>query len=383
MKMSVATFILVGILMWWLMHTDNSTGSRATPPREHSSPAVEVKVAVPTTATSTATITSATPTTTPTAHTKVPAQIPPPDPIKSATSTPPTSGEIQVVRITYPYNEPALSPEMVNLHARGATVNILCIAGGNEFAPVSGSGVAIADNVILTNAHVGQYVLLQDYSPIDISCLVRTGSPAAVIGRAHVTFISSPWISQHAQDIVKENPTGTGKNDVAILTIEPSANAVGTPPSPITFDSREAIAFQGDTVTIASYPAGFLGGLTIERSLALVSTVASVGELYSFEGNAIDMFSVGGTIVAQGGSSGSAVVNGWGKLVGIITTSSTGKTTSERDLRAITLAHVDRVVRAETGSPLEYLVAHAKEYASLHQNTLKQEADQLTNVILR
>lgn len=43
------------------------------------------------------------------------------------------------------------------------------------------------------------------------------------------------------------------------------------------------------------------------------------------------------------------MVNIWGRMVGIIVTTSEGETTAERDLRAITLAHVDRSLRAHEG----------------------------------
>ncbi len=295
--------------------------------------------------------------------------------------SPPTDG-IHVVRLEHPYNMPSLSMDALNAAARSAVVNILCIAAGNELQPMSASGIVIGNGVILTNAHVAQYVLLQDYSPIAITCLVRNGSPAQVIGQAHIAFISDIWLQTHAPHIISENQTGTGENDVALLTIAPRESN-SPPPIPLPVDSREAVAFQGDVVTIASYPAGFLGGLTIERSLALVSTVASIGKLYSFQGNTIDMFSVGGTIVAQGGSSGSPVLNDHGYAVGMITTSSDGATTDTRDLRALTTSHIDRVLRQEMGMSLSAAVLNAPEYARTHTKNLAAQAKLLTTIIFQ
>ena len=80
-------------------------------------------------------------------------------------------------------------------------------------------------------------------------------------------------------------------------------------------------------------------------NLFITSALATVKEIYTFDGGPrIDLVSVGGTIVSQGGSSGGAIVRMTdGTLNGIIVTASlAGATTAERDLRAITLAHIDR-----------------------------------------
>ena len=68
-------------------------------------------------------------------------------------------------------------------------------------------------------------------------------------------------------------------------------------------------------------------------------------------------WSRGGSIAAQGGSSGGAVVNAWGRLVGLITTTTEGKTTGERDLHAITLNYIDRDSAGLTGMGLAQFLA--------------------------
>jgi hypothetical protein len=79
-------------------------------------------------------------------------------------------------------------------------------------------------------------------------------------------------------------------------------------------------------------------------NLYTASTITTIKNIYTFDGNPqIDLISVGGTIVSQGGSSGGAAVRMQdGSLTGIIVTASSGATTAERDLRAITLAHINR-----------------------------------------
>ena len=46
------------------------------------------------------------------------------------------------------------------------------------------------------------------------------------------------------------------------------------------------------------------------------------------------------------------MVNAWSRLVGIITTTSEGATTGDRDLRGITLAYINRDLITQTGNTL-------------------------------
>src|SRR3989338_8875222 len=66
----------------------------------------------------------------------------------------------------------------LNALARAATVNIFCAMEDSDAA--SGSGVVIDERgIILTNAHIAQYFLLDTYRGKEfVSCTIRTGSPA-------------------------------------------------------------------------------------------------------------------------------------------------------------------------------------------------------------
>ena len=79
------------------------------------------------------------------------------------------------------------------------------------------------------------------------------------------------------------------------------------------------------------------------------SSIVTIGKVYSFHGKGADIFSIGGSVVAQQGSSGGAVVNQYGKLMGLIVTASPGKTTSERNLNALSAYHIDDTLYQETG----------------------------------
>ena len=252
----------------------------------------------------------------------------------------------------------------INLNTREALVNIFCLTKGFHatITPISGSGVIIDKRgVILTNAHIAQYFLLENY-PTDgfVTCLIRTGSPASAEYKASLLYLSPPWINENSRAIVTENPVGTGEHDFALLLID---EALGDKTLTTTFAfvepdlSSEAVVI-GDDLLIGAYPAGFLGGKTIQRDLYVSTALTTAKEIFTFDldDGYLDVISLGGSVVAQQGSSGGAVVNKLGKLIGLISTSSDGETTEERDLRAISLAHIDRSLKEHNNTSLEELL---------------------------
>lgn len=264
-----------------------------------------------------------------------------------------SSPVFEIFRIEKPYSVPPRSFDDVNVTVRGTLVNILCTAPHSaSIRPISGSGVIIDPRgVILTNAHVAQYVLLAQSPRIDLSCIIRVGSPAVAKWKARILFIPPVWVSEHVKEINMSRPLGTGEHDYALLRITGSVD--GSPlPAAFPFlssDTREVIGFLGDPVLGAGYPAEFVGGYNAQNNLYAVSSVSKIDQLMTFDGKTVDAFSIGGVIEAQSGSSGGPVVNAWDKLIGVITTTSEGATTAERTLRAITLSYIDRDLRAQTG----------------------------------
>lgn len=259
------------------------------------------------------------------------------------------------------YATPPMSLDTVNQMTLPALVNILCATKqGSPVTGATGSGVIIDPRgVILTNAHVAQYVLLSDQQAVQSHCIVRTGSPATAKYEVSALAFPTAWLQKHGQDITTELPTGTGEHDWALLYISGTTDGSATPATfPfLQFDAREGITVTGDPVLLSSYPAGFLGSIALRRDLWPVSTTVTIKKVFTFSEKLLDLLALGGNIVAQGGSSGGAVVNPWGKLVAIIVTSSLGDTTDERDLRAVTLSHIDRSVQLEQGVSLGTFLA--------------------------
>ena len=273
--------------------------------------------------------------------------------IPIATSTQPAhkNPEGQAVRIKGPYSFAPVPFESINAITRAALVNILCSPrGAGSLSPVSGSGVIIDQRgVILTNAHVAQYVLLAQSARTNLTCTIRTGSPATPRWSAEVLYIPPVWVEAHAHEITTDRPSGTGEHDYALLRITGSVDQSPLPdPFPyVAPDTREAIGFQGDQVLAVSYPAEFLAA-GAQFTMYPASSITTIGQLMTFVAKTVDLISLGGIIEAQGGSSGGAVVNPWARLIGIITTTSEGDTTAARDLRAITLSYISRDLAVQT-----------------------------------
>ena len=258
------------------------------------------------------------------------------------------------------YSFPPHDAATLNTESRAALVNVLCESSSSSLKSTSGSGIIIDPRgVILTNAHIGQHVLLSEYPNIPLACVIRAGSPAKNTWRARMLYIPPAWVEKHAPDIEKLSATGTGEDDYALLLITESFDGSPLPASfPfIPADTREAITSTNESVLVAAYPAEFVGSAATRRSLYASTATSLIKEALTFLSGTFDVISLGGTPLAQSGSSGGAVVNAWGQLVGIVVTTSEGDTTGERDLRAITPAHINRSISAYTGESLSAFLA--------------------------
>lgn len=264
-----------------------------------------------------------------------------------------------------PTAEPAPSPTAsvdLNTKTREALVNILCTTpAGGPLKPLSGSGVIIDPRgVVITNAHVAQFFLLRDYpTPGNVDCVLRAGSPARTMYRAELLYLPPSWIERNAYKITQQVPTGTGEDDFALLRITGRTDPDAPLPASFPYVSyRLDDNFEvGDPLLIAAYPAGFLGGATVQTSLFISSALSDIKEVYTYDTGSIDLVSVGGTVVSQQGSSGGAVMTiADQKLAGVIVTSTIAETTAERDLRAITLYHVNESMKKNTGFDLPFLL---------------------------
>ncbi len=239
---------------------------------------------------------------------------------------------------------------------RAALVNIICYApAGSRLRSISGSGVIVdSKGIILTNAHIAQHFLLADRN---VSCTIRSGSPAIDKYEASLIYIPSAWINANAKILTEANPSGTGEYDFAFLAITKSVTRDALPNSFQFIPLAVSPPNTKTPVVIASYGAQFLESSQIQSSLFPTIVFGSVKDVYTFMTNTIDVLALGGSAAAQEGSSGGGVSDVNSELVGIITTSTTKGTTDTRKLDAITASYIRVAYANETGSALDILLA--------------------------
>jgi len=241
-----------------------------------------------------------------------------------------------------------------------ALVNIYCQYKTDEYIrTTTGTGFFINQKgVILTNAHVAQFLLLKEAKGVtdDIECVIRSGNPATPKYVAELLYISPTWVFENSEVIVEESPRGTGERDYALLYIAKSTDNSPLPahfpalPIDVALLSR---ATEGLEVFTAGYPAEELMRRGAEAELHPVLAPTQVGTLYTFGSNYADLFSISESPVGEHGASGGPIVNVWNQsAIGLIVTKGDATTEGETSLRALTLSYLDRTIQEETGFSL-------------------------------
>ncbi len=241
-----------------------------------------------------------------------------------------------------------------------ALVNIFCTAHtGKKVRATTGSGVFIdSDGIILTNAHVAQFLLLAGtVEDTETTCTIRQGNPAVSKYEASLLYISPTWIEQNAHQLYADKPSGTGERDFALLYVTTSLD--GELPSsfpalpPLVLDE----AFDPTSVRVAGYPAEMLTERDAHGALIPAIATTSITRLFTFHSGSIDLVGIAPSDVGQQGSSGGPIVSDEGAVVGLIVTRGNPELEGIKSLRALTLPYIDRTLKTETGLDLSHTLA--------------------------
>lgn len=235
-----------------------------------------------------------------------------------------------------------------------AIVNIFCtMRTKNEVRATTGSGAFIHKNgVILTNAHIAQFLLLEDTkNGVTTKCTVRTGTPAVPRYYADLLYIPPLWVNENAKELRSETPSGTGERDYALLYITEAiiGELPATFPALRPDTSPLKNAAKNQAVLAAGFPAEIIRTEGPKASLNPVVATTTITELFTYTKNKVDLIGIAPSVVGEQGSSGGPIVTLEGTIIGMIATRGNAEKDGAKSLRAITLAYIDRTIREETG----------------------------------
>lgn len=280
----------------------------------------------------------------PSAPRNIPPQPPPPVPRPPAQRPPPPPPPPPL------RSPPAAAPPLVPLALSDrdfydrnamAIIQVFCITPGKFFAA---SGAIVSQRgLVLTNAHVAEIV--RDAGPDN--CQARHGSPADPFAKLGIVFI--------ADTTAKIGNTEVPQTDFAFLRL-------ADPTEP--FRAAEigmADAADGATLLTLGYPSEFLQVLTASNNATLVFSSLVVAGFADLDGDATtaEAYLFRGGLALQQGSSGTAIFNPAGKIVGLMFATTKGETTAKREGVALTMSYIDTVLQAATGQGLlEFIASH-------------------------
>ncbi len=246
-------------------------------------------------------------------------------------------------------------PQTESVQIEDALVNVFCAyRDGASVRATSGSGVFVSDKgVILTNAHVAQFLLIGQFKQ-QARCTVRTGNPARERYTADLLYISPAWVYENAKLIDSKAPQGTGERDYALLYVTQSLDG----PLPERFPALALDTTlltpgdRGHKVRAAGYPAEIFKEEGPRADLVPKIASTTLVDLFTFGSGEADLVAIGETPVGEEGASGGPIVSKDGKVMGLIVTKGDENKEGARSLRALTLPYINRTLKEETGFDL-------------------------------
>lgn len=239
-----------------------------------------------------------------------------------------------------------------------ALVNVFCTAHERDtIRTITGSGVFIdPQGVILTNAHIAQFLLLSEGEESTARCVIRQDSPAISKYEAELLYISPTWIKKNAHQLSSANPSGTGEHDFALLYVTSAFEGEAPETFPFLAPDPALDFFTTMDVHAAGYPAEALTSDNIHAPLVPAIATTTVSTLFTFGSKNVDLVTLAPSTVGRQGSSGGPIVDERDMVVGMIATRGNAEREGAQSLRALTIGYIDRTLSEETGLDLAHTV---------------------------
>lgn len=243
---------------------------------------------------------------------------------------------------------------------KNVVVNTICTRKqGNAVTVSTGSGVIVSsEGVVLTNAHVAQFFIIQDHDNNVIDCSVYKESAPSFGYKAEILYVSPDWIFENYKTISQLNAVGTGEEDYAFLHITGSTNPTLPIPSSFPYANVdiEIKPEKGDPVIAAGYPGAPSSLAEISKSGKLQVDSIYIDDVFTFGPGNIDIITTGKTHVGAKGASGGGIFSGQdvnkSNLIGTIST--TQGVNGDAHINAITSSYINRDIIKDTGKNINY-----------------------------
>jgi len=260
-------------------------------------------------------------------------------------------------------------------------VNIICTQKTGAMTKAStGSGVLISPSgIVITNAHVAQFFLLEDSGNSSINCAVYRENIPTFGYKADLIYLSPEWVKDNKEIMRQENPRGTGEKDYAFLQITENTNPVLSLPSQFSYTqilTDENIYREGRKISIGGFPGSPLSLFDLAKAGALQTDESSIIDVFTILGDTIDIFSTERTHVAAKGASGGGIFYN-NNLIGITVTVT--KEGSGARINAITTDYINRDLMDEARFDLNHIINNGA--SSVKEDFQKNQLENLANSI--
>jgi len=239
-------------------------------------------------------------------------------------------------------------------------VNIICTHKQTGFTTATaGSGVIVSpQGIVMTNAHVAQFFLLEDSETANIDCGIYRENIPTFGYKADILYLPPNWILNNYKEINSPAPRGTGEEDYALLLITENTNPVLSLPNKFSFTKiglDESVYKIHNPISIAGFPGAPKSLLDLAQAGNFMKDNSTITEIYTLRDNDIDVFSTGISNVAARGASGGGVF--YGKdFIGMTVT------TSQKDggsvINALTTTYINNDIKKKLGKNILDLISN-------------------------